>query len=81
MAAGGNWENCVRSQGAYLEGDQGVIVLCTVFLVSCISIHVSMFLATWLDTFWTDRIIWTVLCAMLSTQLITTHGGCFTVFH
>ena len=32
----GDWENCVRSQGAYFEGDWGVIVLCTMFLVSCI---------------------------------------------
>ena len=28
-ATDGNWENCVRSQGAYSEGDWGVIVLCT----------------------------------------------------
>ena len=35
-AAGGNWENCVRSQSAYFEGHWGVIVLCTMFLVSCI---------------------------------------------
>ena len=28
-AADGDWENCVRSQGAYYEGDWGVIVLCT----------------------------------------------------
>ena len=35
-AADGDWENIVRSQGAYFEGDWGVIVLCTVFLVSCI---------------------------------------------
>ena len=34
--ADSNWENCVRSQGARFEGDWGVIVLCTVFLVSCI---------------------------------------------
>ena len=27
---------CVRSQGAYFEGDWGVVVLCTMFLVSCI---------------------------------------------
>ena len=33
-AAGGNWENCVRSQGAYFEGDWGIIVQCTMFLVS-----------------------------------------------
>ena len=35
-AADGDWENCVRSQGAYFEGDWGVIVLCTVFLLSCV---------------------------------------------
>ena len=33
-AADGDWENCVRSQGAYLEGDWGVIVLRTMFIVS-----------------------------------------------
>ena len=32
-AADGNWENSGRSQGTYVEGDWGVIVLCT---VSCI---------------------------------------------
>ena len=31
--ADGNWENCVRSQGAYFERDWGIMVLCTVFLV------------------------------------------------
>ena len=36
------WENCVRSQDAYFEGDRGIIVLCTPFLVSC-SINVSCF--------------------------------------
>ena len=29
-------ENCERSQGAYFEGDWGIIVLCTMFLVSCV---------------------------------------------
>ena len=32
----GNWENCVRSQGAFFEGDWGIIVLCSMFLLSCI---------------------------------------------
>ena len=41
-AADGNWENFVRSQGAYFEGDWGVIVLCTMFLISS-SINVSVF--------------------------------------
>ena len=35
-AANGDWENCVKSQDAYFEGDWGVIVLYTMFLVSCI---------------------------------------------
>ena len=33
-AADGDWESCVRSQGAGVEGDWGVIVLCTVFPVT-----------------------------------------------
>ena len=33
-AADDNWENCVRSQGAHFEGDWGITVLCTMFLVS-----------------------------------------------
>ena len=31
-----DWENCVRSQGAYFGGDWAIIVLCTMFLISCI---------------------------------------------
>ena len=41
-AADGSWENCVRSQGAYFEGDWGIIVLCTMFLISS-SITFSIF--------------------------------------
>ena len=53
--AHGNWENCVRSHSAYSEGEWGIIVLCTIFLVSS-SINVSIFLSTWTDTFWTDLV-------------------------
>ena len=36
-AAEGNWENCLWfSQGAYFEGNWGIIVLCSMFLVSYI---------------------------------------------
>ena len=49
-AAGGDWENCVRSQGAYFEGDWGIVVLCAMFLVPS-SINVSIFHITWLGTF------------------------------
>ena len=48
----GDWENCVRTQGAYFDGDWGVIVLSTMFLVSS-SMNVSVSHLTWLDTFWT----------------------------
>ena len=50
--ANGNWENCVRSQRAYFEGDWGVIVLCTMFLVSCIffrkCLYFSYYMAAYL---------------------------------
>ena len=50
-AADGAWENCVRSQGAYFEGDSGIIVLCTVFLyLVSSSVNLSIFHVTWLDT-------------------------------
>ena len=54
--ADGDWENCVRSQGAYIEGDWGITVLCTMFLLSCIFLKMFVFHITWLDTFWTDFI-------------------------
>ena len=45
-AAVGEWEKCVRSQGAYFEGDWGIIVLCTMFLVSSsINIYFSYYTA------------------------------------
>ena len=43
----------MRSQGAYFEGDWGVIFLPTVFLVPS-SINVSIYHSTWMDTFKTD---------------------------
>ena len=42
-AADGHWENCVGSQGAYFKRDWGIIVLCTVFLVSCIFFNKCLF--------------------------------------
>ena len=47
----GVWENCVRSQGTYFEGERGIIILCTIFLISCILlINVFILHITWLDT-------------------------------
>ena len=56
-AADGYWENCVRSQGAYFERDWGIIVLCTMFLVSYIFNKYLYFYITWLGTFWRDHLI------------------------
>ena len=42
-AADGEWENCVRSLGAYSEGDRAVIVLCTMFLVSCVFLNKCLY--------------------------------------
>ena len=47
-AADGDWENCVRSQSAYFEGDCGVIVLCTVLISSSINISFSYYVADYL---------------------------------
>ena len=54
-AADGEWENCVRSQGAYFEGYWGIVMVCFLYLVSS-SINVSIFPVTWPDTFWTDLV-------------------------
>ena len=47
--ADGDWENCVKSQHAYFEGDWGVIVLCTIFCIWYFFQH-YLFHITWLDT-------------------------------
>ena len=53
-AADGNWENCVRSQGTYLEGDRGVIVLCT-FLVSYIFFNKCLYFSYYMAGYLLDR--------------------------
>ena len=50
----GNWENCMKSQGTYFEGDWYIIVLYKMFLVS--SINISIFNITGLNTFRTDLV-------------------------
>ena len=54
-AAGGNWTNCVRSQGAYVEGDWGVIVLCTMFLISCIFFNICLYFSYYMSGYLLDR--------------------------
>ena len=48
----GDWESCVRSQGACFEGDWGVIALCS---VSCVLFNKCLFRITRLSIFWTDH--------------------------
>ena len=57
-----DWENYVRSQGAYFEGGWGIIVLCTMFFVSCIFFNKCLYFSyfTWQDTFYTNLTYWLV---------------------
>ena len=53
-AADSNWENCVRSQGAYFEGDWGIIVLCTMFHVSCILFNTCFYFSEYMTGYFLD---------------------------
>ena len=54
-AVDGDWENCVRSQAAYFEGDWGIIVLCTMFLVSCIFFSKCLYFSYKMAIYFPDR--------------------------
>ena len=54
-AADGDWENCVRSQGAYFLGDWGVIVLCTMFLIFCIFFNKCLYFSYYMAGYLLDR--------------------------
>ena len=47
-AAGGDWENCVRSQSTYFEGDWGINVLCTFLISSSINVYFSYYMVAYL---------------------------------
>ena len=49
------WENCVRSQDAFFEGDWGVIVLCTMFLVSYIFFSKCLYFSYYMAGYLLDR--------------------------
>ena len=55
-AADGDWENCVRPQGAYIEGDWGVTVLCTMSLVSCIFFNKYLYFSYHITGYLLDRL-------------------------
>ena len=54
-AADGDWENCVRPQGAYLEGDWGIIVLCTIVFVSCIFFNKCLYFSYYMAGYLLNR--------------------------
>ena len=51
----GSWWRCVRSQGAYLKSDHSVIVLCTMFLVSCVFSNKYLYFSYYMDGYFLDR--------------------------
>ena len=55
-AADGDWENCVRPQGAYIEGDWGVTVLRTMSLVSCIFFNKNLYFSYHITGYLLDRL-------------------------
>ena len=68
-AADGDWKNCVRSQGVYFEGDQSIIVLCTMFVVSCIFFNKSLFfiLHGWISS---GQTLYTYMCVCVYYKLV-----------
>ena len=44
-----------ESQGAYLEGNWGISVLCTMFLVSCIFFSKCLYFSYYMDVYFLDR--------------------------
>ena len=55
--ADGNWETCVRSQGAYFEGDWGIIILCTMFFVSCVFFSKCLYFSYYISEYLLDNLI------------------------
>ena len=49
------WENSVRSQGAYFERDRSIIVLCTLFLVSCVFFNNCVYFSRYVAGYFLDR--------------------------
>ena len=49
------WENRVRSQGSLFEGNWCIIVLCTMFLVSCIFFNKCLYFSCYMVRYLLDR--------------------------
>ena len=55
QAADDYGENCVRPQSAYFEGDWGIIVLCTMFLVSTIFFNKCLYFLYYVTEYHLER--------------------------
>ena len=55
-AADGDWENCVRSWGVYFDGDWSIIVLGTIFLLSCIFFNKCLYFSYYMAGYLLDRL-------------------------
>ena len=67
-AAEGDLENRVRSQDAYFEGDWGVIVLCTMFLVFCIFFNKCLYFSYYMAGYFLDFLTVTQLPYLCTTR-------------
>ena len=54
-AADGTWENCVRSQDVYSDGDWGAIVLSIMFIVSCDFFNKCLYFSYYMAGYLLDR--------------------------
>ena len=81
-AADGDWENCVRSQGAYLKEHWGVIVLCTMFVVCCTFFNKCLYFSYYMAGYLLDRphmlliFLWCfdILISLLARERLTFPG-------
>ena len=68
--ADGYWKTCVRPQGAYFEGDGGVIVLCTMFLVCCIFFNKCLYFSYCVAGYFLDTPHYCINIRYLKTIII-----------
>ena len=79
--ADGDWENCVRSQGACFEGDWGIIVLCTMFLVPFIFFKKYLYFSYYITGYLLDRPLICSLCLLpLYYFVCITFGVCICIY-
>ena len=61
----------MRSQGVYFERDLGVIVLCIMFLVSCIFFNKCLYFSSYMAGHFLDRLVCPSFCVMLGDMHVS----------